>query len=214
MPLPCPGHLGHGQHCCGGHRCLCHELGTQAPPGLLGLWALWSLLGLGATAVGTAAAGRIECGPWCFRCPAPCGRGCLCYWEGRVVCTTSPATTRFSGAQTAATARELRFQAPPSLFPWFCLLFMFQSTHFQIYKREDRSSILLRWIEHPLLNHKSSVLPVVDRKREMKRAHYNTVMLIITILLIDHFFPKVYFYFPGEIIDNFCSGLAEPCSRF
>lgn len=51
----------------------------------------------------------------------------------------------------------------------------------------DKASFVI-YKSSNFVNYKSSVLLVVDGRREVKRAHYNTVVLIITILLIGHFF--------------------------
>lgn len=211
MPLPCAGHLGHGQHCCGGHRSPCHELGTQEPPGLLGLWALWSLLGMGDHSCGDCCSWKSSVWALLLLLPSSmwswvplllgrqsCVHNLPCYYEvlwGADSCHSQR-------AEVSGTTFTVSLVLPSVYVPIR-----------SINERIAPASCLC-WIEHPLLNHKSSVLPVVDRRREMKRAHYNTVMLIITILLIGHFFPKVYFYFPCEIFENFCSGLAAPCSRF
>lgn len=108
LPLPCPGHTGHGlSYAHGGHRrSVCLELGPQVPlplpPGCWVLWALWSLLlGIRATIVGTAAAGKnVMCKTLLPLLPRfPVGVG-VCCSEGRAVCTTSCSDVRTSGVQT------------------------------------------------------------------------------------------------------------------
>ena len=49
---------------------------------------------------------------------------------GRVMRAASPAAIGFSEAVgSAATVRGLGLQVPTPLFPWFCLLYVFQFTH-------------------------------------------------------------------------------------
>lgn len=121
VPLPCPGHLGHGHHCCGGHRrSVCLELGPQVPPlppGLLGLWALWSLLGIGGHCCGHRCSWKNSV--WAL---LPLLPGSPWVWVSLLVRRQScvhnlPCSDEVLwGADLAAAARELRSQAPPSPF--------------------------------------------------------------------------------------------------
>ena len=56
-------------------------------------------------------------------------------------------------ASSATMAREPGLQAPLSLFPQFRLLCVFQSTHLQMYRCVDLSSVLVCWVEEPLLSY-------------------------------------------------------------
>ena len=65
-------------------------------------------------------------------------------WEARGVCTASPGATSFSGAaSSAAVSRVSGLQAPPLLFPWFCLIYDFQSTHLYMYSCMEFSGVLV-----------------------------------------------------------------------
>lgn len=89
----------------------------------------------------------------------------------------------------AVMARGPRLQAPPSLFPWFCRLCMFQSTNFQIYKCVDLSSILVCWTEHPLLNH-GCFTSFRWKERDKGSILLHNDADITTILLICQFFLR------------------------
>ena len=61
-----------------------------------------------------------------YYCLDPCGQGHHFDWEAGVICSASLDATRFSGAAgSATTAGVPGSQAPPLLFPWFCLLHVF-----------------------------------------------------------------------------------------
>lgn len=62
----------------------------------------------------------------------------------------------------------------------------------------DKASFVI-YKSSNFVNYKSSVLLVVDGRREVKRAHYNTVVLIITILLIGHFFFFLWFTSTSQV---------------
>lgn len=57
------------------------------------------------------------------------------------------------GLQAQPPSRRTRIAVLPPLFPQFCLFYEFISTHLQMYKRVDLSSILMCWAAEPLLNY-------------------------------------------------------------
>ena len=142
------GHLGHGYHCCGGdtevyvvswgHRCLHCLQGCWVCGHCSHCW------GWGTAVVGTATVRGT--GLWAPLPLLPCS---LWLWVplqlGSQSCVHHlPYCYQVLwGVDLAVMARGLRLQAPPSLFPWFCCLCMFQSTKLQIYKCVDLSSILV-----------------------------------------------------------------------
>lgn len=72
----------------------------------------------------------------------------------RPVMSTTSSATRFPWAvgSTAASGGP-GLWTQPLLFPWFCLLCVFQSTQLQIYRYMDLSGILLCWAEQPSLSY-------------------------------------------------------------
>ena len=104
--------------------------------------------GLGARVVSALATGRMGSQSPLLQQPSY-----LYPSEAGVLCTAFPVDIGFSkDADSAAAFRGLGLQAPTTLFPRFCLLYMFQYMYLQMYRCVEFSGFLLRWAEASLLN--------------------------------------------------------------
>lgn len=104
-------------------------------------------------------------------CLVPCDHGCHCSWDSGVLCSA----TGFSGAVgSPAMVSRLGSWVPPPMLQQFCLLFVLQSTHFQMYRRVELSGILVCWTEEALLSYGCFTS---CRLKERDRASHVTMML-------------------------------------